>query len=545
MQATPRIKIGCAALALALIGGACGSDDSSSSSDDTADKTQTTPPAAYGGSLVIGTEAEVDSFLPGSARWGSSALFVAKAVYDPLTAFDEDGVAQPYLAESIEPVDDTFMAWDITLREGITFHDGAPLDADALLVNLQQVMIESALTKNVFRPVESVEVTGPLTVRVNLKTPWAHLPGVLANQTGFIVSPTMYETDNTTEPLGTGPFVYESWEPDVEFVAKRYEDYWQSDAEGNKLPYLDQVTFHPTPDATSRLQALEAGDLSLIQSQSATQIEDFENGDIPGGITVLLDESEGTEENVIFNCTTGVFSDPALRRAAAHAVDRQSMVDDLFGGIYVVANGPFGEDSGWGQATEYPGYDPELATEEVDAWKAANGGSAPSVTVSVLPGTENDLIARYLQEQWEAVGFDVEIATLEEAAGTSAMVSGDFEALIFSFWDRPDPDGLYHYWYGDPESSLLNFANYESQTVNDALDKARAIENRDERQAEYQKIWDEFAAEVPMLFLYHVRWALAFQDSIYGVGEFTLPSGQPAQPIVYGNTFLTGVWTTG
>lgn len=529
------------ALALATLAGACGSDDGESS-DQQATTSTTAPDAVRGGVLVVGTEGEVDSFLPATARWSSSALMVAKAVMDPLTAFDAEGNAQPYLAESLTP-NESFTEWVITVREGVTFHNGQPLDGEALRVNLQQVMIESPLTSNVFKPVESVETLDERSVKVVLTTAWPHLPIVFANQTGFIVAPEQYDEGLTNQPIGTGPFEYVSWEPDNRFEAKRNTEYWQMAPDGEPLPYLDGVTFRPITDPSSRLAGLEGADLNLIQTQAASQIVDFANGDIPDGVNVLLDESEGTEANIIFNTETGPFSSVDLRRAAAHAVDRQAMVDGLFEGYFDVANAPFSPDSGWGTTDEFPGFDLEAAKAGVAAWSEANGGAEPSVTVTVLPSPENLLIGNYVKEQWDAVGIKTSIKTVEEAAGTAAMVGGDFEALVFSFWDRPDPDALYHYW--DKDSTLINFSRYRSDTLNDALDRGRALPDRESRVPIYEEVWDEFADQVPMLWLYHTQWALAYRENVWGVGAFTLPDGQKGQPMTYGNTFLTSVFISG
>ncbi len=111
--------------------------------------------------------------------------------------------------------------------------------------------------------------------------------------------------------------------------------------------------------------------------------------------------------------------------------------------------------------------------------------------------------------------------------------------MLWSFWDRPDLDALYHYLYSD---STLNFPKYRSATVDQALDAGRPIPGKEDRQPLYQPIWDEYGEQVPIIWLYHIKWALAWRDGLYGVGDFTLPSGQKAQPITYGNTFLTGVW---
>jgi peptide/nickel transport system substrate-binding protein len=532
-------------VALGLVASACGGDDESSDpGPDGGTEAPDAPAPQTGGTLAVGLEAEIDNFLPANGRWSPSGLMVAKAVYDPLAAMDAEGVPRPYLAESIDP-DDTFTTWTITLREGISFHDGTPLDAAALKANLDKV-IASALTSSVFGPVDTdrpdggVEITGDLEVTVHLETAWAHLPVVLTNQTGFIVSPAQYEAgDGAEHPVGTGPFVFESWERDREVRVDRNDAYWQTDADGNALPYLTEITFATAPDATSRLDGLQAGDFNLIHTQAANQIIDLDQDGPPEGTRVLIDESEGTEANVMFNSETGAFSDVRLRRAASHALDREVLVRDLFEGYFTVADGPFREESGFGTIENLPEFDLEAAKAEVESWKADNGGASPQVTLTVLPSPENTIMGQYISEQWQAAGIETTLSTVDETAGTAAMVNGTFEAVLWSFWDRADPDALYHYIHGD---SFLNFPNYYSDATDNALDEGRGITDPALRKAAYEKMWNDWGENAPILWLYHSTWAVAFADNVWGVGEFTLPSGERALPINYGQTWLTGVY---
>lgn len=537
-----------AALLMAAIGVmasvATGCSSTSNDSKATQSSTTTAPPPRTGGKIVVGTAGEIDGFLPSQSRWTASALMDARIVLDPLAAFDENGAAQPYLAEAFIPSSD-FRQWDIKIRPNVEFHDGEKCDAEAIKINLDAVST-SGLTGPALRPIDRTEVIDPLTVRVYMKTPWAHLPLVLTNQTGFIIAPNQLKAADATKPVGTGPWQLKEWTKGARLVATRWDKYWQTDAQGNRLPYLAEVETRPLPDPQSRTQGLAAGDLNLIHTDSPDQVIDYaKNGGGPG-INVLIDTSQGTEQTVMFNNSKGPFTDENLRRAAAYALDRQGLVDTLYQGFFEVANGPFTKDSVWGDSDKMPGYDPDQARRLVNEYKEAHGGQAPKVKITVVASTDFLQIAQWVQQHWNEVGFETEIDSIDETQGTLKLVSGDFEAMLFNFWDRPDPDGLSTYWYGanvaGPTGIGLNFARYASDVVDRALDAGKESNDEAFRVGEYHKVWDDFAEHVPYIWLYHTKWVIAYQDTYFGVGNFTLPNGQKAIPMSWGNLFLTGVY---
>lgn len=148
----------------------------------------------------------------------------------------------------------------------------------------------------------------------------------------------------------------------------------------------------------------------------------------------------------------------------------------------------------------------------------------------------------------ERAGFDAKVETVEEKVGTVKLVTGGFEAVAFNFYDRPDPDALFHYWVsssiGGPGKIGLNLAKYGSPVVDGAFDAARASNDETVRVAEYQKVWADFAENVPVIWLYHTQWVIAYDNSVKNVGNLTYPgtSGAKVEPITWGNTFLTNVW---
>src|ERR1035437_3802978 len=141
-----------------------------------------------GGSVVIGTTAEIDGFFPPNNHWDNNGFLYANAVYDPLTAVAADGSIKPYLAQSMIP-NSSYTAWTLTLRPGITFHDGSPLTATVVKNNFDALKA-SALTGIALQAVKSATVTGLLTLVYNCSPALVDFPAGLATQVGYVVGQT-------------------------------------------------------------------------------------------------------------------------------------------------------------------------------------------------------------------------------------------------------------------------------------------------------------------------------------------------------------------
>jgi peptide/nickel transport system substrate-binding protein len=534
-------------LAVALSGAACSSpDDTASNAEPTA--ASATPHA--GGRLIVGLAADSDGFLPTINRWSSPTLFIARTVFDPLAAVDENGVTQPYLAKSFT-ANATFTEWRINLRPNIHFHDKQPLNAQAVVIHFDAAK-RSSVTSKAIDDFSDVTAENDLTVLIRTTRPWAHLPDLLASQLGFLPSPRMYADDAkdpASNPVGTGPFVFRSWKQNDHLIVERNTDYWRTAPDGAKLPYLNQIDFRPVPSDEERSARLRSGDLDVVQTESYPELISFERearANPDGRIRALIDTSEGTEANVAFNTQTGPFTDRNLRLAAAYAVDRKGLVRDMFDNYYEVANGPFTEASPWGHSDKMPTYFPERARQLIADWKRTHSNKAPKFTFSVSEVADNVPVAQRLAQAWKDVGFDVDLRSSEEKKFTVEMVTGTVDALLFRFWAKNDPDGLYHYLVGKnvvPKGEIgLNYSRYRSAVVDDALNVGRESTDLNVRKAAYQRLWDDLAENVPILWLYHTRWVIAYQSKVQGLGTITLPDGARAERISWGNLFLTTTW---
>jgi peptide/nickel transport system substrate-binding protein len=251
-------------LGVLLIAASC-TESESNTSQTTGTVTLPAPVEATGeiltgGEITIGIVSETNSWYPPEAEWAFAAgEVVADAFYETLFTRTGTGELIPHLAASDAVPNTDATQWSVTLRPGITFHDGTPLDADSL-VEMGELWDEGRFAT----PGEGVETTtkvDDLTVTYGLYDPDPAFVATLAVRRGAAFSPTAARAfgDSAGEhPVGTGPFVFQSWTRDSQLVATRNPNYWQDG------PYLDKVTFRVLVDINSRMASLESGDIDVI-----------------------------------------------------------------------------------------------------------------------------------------------------------------------------------------------------------------------------------------------------------------------------------------
>ena len=361
--------------------GACGSSPTSSSETEggNAGVVEETSGAQTGGNLVYGLEAESDGWNPSNSKWAPSGLMVAHAVFDTLTAYDADLNAQPFLAEKLTPNAD-YTQWTITLRPNITLHNGRPVDSEVVKANFEYLKA-STLTSSAFEPVDSFATSGPLDVVVNMNRPWVNYPFSLATQIGVVSDPDWLASGAKDDPIGTGPFVFQQWIPDSKLIVTKNANYWQTDEQGTRLPYLDEVEFRPLPDNDSRSASLEAGGIDAMMTSDPNQILRFKPLAEKDEFQVFNDVIGETAESFVqLNTMAPPFDDPDACRALAPATDTKAYVDVQTRGLNEPARGPFAPTSPWYTDTAYPEYDKQAAKDLVEKVKARTVASSRSAS---------------------------------------------------------------------------------------------------------------------------------------------------------------------
>jgi ABC-type transport system substrate-binding protein len=424
------------------------------------------------GQLRVGIVVEPVSLDPHNYQAGGIDLAIIDQVTDGLVAFDQEMNIIPQLATEWEWEDDTTLRF--TLREGVSFTDGTPWNAEAAKANLDR-MAEAETVASYYGRLESTEVVDEHTVRLTLGEPYAPFLGNLAAPVGGMVSPAAVEAagdDFAREVVGAGPYQLSEWVPRERLVLERNPNYW------GEAPLTEEIIFRPIPEEGTRMLAFQSGELDAIQSPAPADVPALEADDqfaivrTPQLRNLWLGMVQGNEtlENL------------ALRQAIAHAINREELVQFVAEGLVDEAQGLFPDALVDLSDVAYP-YDPERAQELL-----AEAGYDGEVIQLWAPegryfrGTE---IAEAIQAQLTAVGINTELQTWEWAAYNEEILNHS-QQLWIQGWGflTGDPDVIRALLYTDGPFNSFNLSNEQVDALFD-----QGIEVTDE--AERQAIYDE------------------------------------------------------
>ncbi len=554
-------------VAFTLVATACGDGNSENNTvtdntepverlygDDDNDGATSTSEAQYGGSISVALEAETDNWLPGMGQLTvNSAMTVSRTFFDPLTMLNGDDEVVPFLAESVEP-NSNLDVWTVTLRDGVRFHDGSRLDAETLVWNFDTLHnIEGSNTAGTINDygIDEVEATGALTVEYRLSSPNSGFPAALRNSLGLPVSRQSYEEmgrDAFAEaPVGTGPFVFQSWTRDDRLVVTRNDRYWRSDEDGNQLPYLDQITFFPIADEDSRYQSLAADSVQVmmtLRGSNAKQVIDLaEERNYRADLTVT--NSSGSS---IFNTQRPPVDDVRVRRALVAASDGDSVAfilgDD---GLVPNNNQFFSPENQWYSdvaAAAYPsadGPDVDLAEElladyidDPDRSDGRNPGDPIEIEYACPPDPSLLEIGQLYQDLWGNLGgggmVEISLRQVQQPELIGNALSGDY---MINCWrsgaDEGDPLVTFQSWFSDPSTNPLNFTNFTHPEIDEAIEELRTSTDFEVRYAAAERI-NVIANENSIL-----TWATAtphvigWRDDLNGFTSWVMPNGDPGR----------------
>lgn len=539
------------AAAFSLIAASCGGDDDAAEPGDepegaAPDISEQGDPVE-GGSITVGLEAETSGWLPGSGNFANSGVTVAFAIYDPLARLDENGEIQPYLAESIESSED-LTEWTVKLREGIEFHDGTPLNSEAMKTVFDEYLKDPAAnTAGALEGVE-MEIVDDLTFTYVLDSPNSGFADNLGLAIGWPFSPTAAAAageDAGSQPVGTGPFVFESWERDNQLVVTKNENYWQ-----DGLPYLDEIVFRPIPDEDTRLSSLASGDIDVLQTLRQASV--LRARDIDG---VDSYEALGNTTGVnIFNTTRPPLDDVRVREALVRAADQEQVIEVQGGtGAVPPSTQIFSEDDPyWSEAVAeaWPTYDPEAASdliaEYVDDPDRSDGkppGSPVSFRYDCLPEPALVDMAQLYQSLWGAIGVDVELRQVEQATHVTEAISGDYDAKCFRAGLNRDPYPTLRDAF--TEESNINFTRFTDPSIDENLERLAASSDLEERQALVEEISMTVNENFPMNYHGSTLSVLAARDVVKNLDGWTFPDGTVGSGVPGATTMWAFVWTTG
>jgi peptide/nickel transport system substrate-binding protein len=548
-----RLLLLLATLLLALGLAACGGDDDDEAggSGDTSGATDTEGGGgAPGGDLVFGTAAD-PVVLDGALVSDGESLRAIDQIYESLVSLQPGTTElEPGLAESWEISDDG-LSYTFTLRQGVTFHDGEPFNAEAVCYNYDrwynfagplQNPSASYYWQTVFGGFaeydpdsgapedsyfDSCEAPDEYTAVINLTKPSSAILGALSLSNFSIASPKALEeygandgtvdedgvfqptgTFGTEHPIGTGPFKFDSWERGTRLTLVRNDDYWGEPAN------LDSLVFTPIPDNAARLQALQAGDIQgydLVEPQDIPTIEGDSN-------LQILDRPAFNVGYVGINQAIPPMDQLEVRQAIAHGLDRQGVVDAFYGGRGQVATQFMPpEVIGYADDVTTYEYDPEMSKQllqdagldlpvEIEFWYPSD------VSRPYMPDPKRNFEA--FKASLEQSGFKVTPKTAPWSPDYLGQVDEGNAQVYLLGWtgDFGDPDNFIGTFFQTAQPAW----GFENQEIFDILDEAETETDLDARTQLYEEANRMIMDFLPGVPYVNTEPALAFQADVQG-----------------------------
>lgn len=418
----------------------------SSTAEASSTATEATPLA--GGTVNIPITDDPTT-LQGWMMRNSNESVIAPVIYETLLAYDETGAPQPYLLESFE-ADAAALTYTMVVRDGITFQDGTPLDAEAVKWNLDYYKENGVLTGSYFNYVDRVEVVDEKTVVVYMSS-WDALFNYGLARTCFICSPKSVETlgpDGFNEaPVGTGAFQVTKWVHGEGVYTEKYDGYWGGQ------PYLDGINFMIYSSTATQQAALEVGDLDIMNLSGDAITADALAAK---GYTMTSAAIPATGYTLCFNSkASSPLTDVRVRQAIAYAVDTDAINQALLGG------GKYGASSTqWALAssTEYtdiPGYGYDI--EKAKSLLAEAGyDQGFELTINFQVGDFAKSVCQIIQAELAEVGVTVTLNQVEVA--NYANYLGEWEGILFH------PMGLSNGQFSQVAANMIPGARFGSET---------------------------------------------------------------------------------
>ena len=470
-------------------------------------------PAAPPGYLVVGLENGPITLDPRFAT-DATAAQIGDVLFDGLTRLDSQSRRLPHLAAAWETPDDRTYVFH--LQEGFRFADGQPVtaaDVQATYDSVRDARSQSP-KRQALDPIEAVDVLDPLTVRFRLRQPFA--PFMEESGLG-VLSARQIATAPTrplAEPLGSGPFQLTEFTLDERVVAARNDSYPLG------RPRLAGVIFKVVPDAVSRVLELKRGSLDLVQNG----IEPDTLGWVRAQPGLRVMTSPGTTFQYIgINLRDPPLADVRVRRAIAHAIDRDAIVDTILKGLATVATGLL-PPLHWAYDPHVPtyAYNPKRAKQLLDlaGYPDPDGdGPAPRFHLSYKTTTVElrRRIAEVLQGQLAQVGIALDIRSYEWATFYNDIRRGDFQLYSLAWVGIEDPDIYYQTCHSSQIPPLGNNRGYfQEETVDQLTEAARRAADLDERRRLYAEVQRRVAQLLPVIPLWWTTNVAAMNRRLQG-----------------------------
>lgn len=485
--------------------------------------TETSPPSTAQPSsraLIVGLADAPVSLDPADHRNRTSET-VIRNMFDGLMTRDTRSGVHLDLAESMTLVDEQTL--EIQLRQGVLFHDGVEMTADDVVFTFERIITENAIEfpephssprRGLIAPLESIEKTGTYSVVMNFSGPWPPMMQLLVHQQ---IIPKHYLDEVGTEgfvahPIGTGPFMFVEGQLDEQVVLERFDDYWGGapDLKPVGPACVSGAIFRVIPEASTRVAALLAGEVDIIQAVPSELVDTLAQ---TPGIQVL--SAPGTSPLWMeMNVNKPPFDDVRVRQAMNYAVDKDLIVDAIYGGRAVPLPGPLSPFNNFVNTSlsPYP-YNPDkaLALLADAGWVDSDDDgildkNGEPLTFTLDTTESQRPLAEALAGLLREIGIDASVRFWEYSVVKPLLLAGERTAFLDSWGDSAfDPVGHFEAkWHGFKEGTPYgrgNFSTYNNERVNELIMLGEVTSDVAARQRIYDEAQELVYEEAPAVFL--------------------------------------------
>jgi peptide/nickel transport system substrate-binding protein len=447
-------------------------------------------PAGAQGTIRIALGTTLSQLDPAKTTIGDEYVYV-HLVFNGLSRIDPDMSVKPDLAESWTASDD-LKTWTFKLRQGVKFHHGRVLDSEDVVATVKRILdpATGSRARTNLTMVETVEAVDPLTVRFKLNQSYAGFADIFADRQMRIVAKDKL-ADLSTQPIGTGPFVFKSWSPGDRLELAKNPDYFEK-----AMPKLDGVTLRIIPESAARIAALESGAIDIVWSMPYESVDKFKNHP-----TVRADGiSTPTWDGVILNNDRPPFNDVRVRKALALTIDKAAIVElALFGQ---------GDPTFSPIPPSHPYFNKSLPVPAPDIAQAkkllAEAGYPNGFDVPMQVPQEREQRVRVgvaVRDMARAAGIRINVERVPFASYT-ANVAGKAQMYVDGYFARPTIDTAIYPFYHSSGSWNKQLWLYKDARVDQILDDARKTNDEAARKALFERFQAVVEETVPGIIAY-------------------------------------------
>lgn len=478
-----------------------------------------------GGTLTVGLSADPDKLDP-TLSSSLYSRYVFQNSCEKLYDINASGDTVPLLASAGPKISDDGLTYTFDVKQGIKFADGTDFNAAAVVKTLQRNMtLSGSARKSELKAVKDVKAVGDYTVEISLSQPYAPLTAVLADRAGMIMSPAALdkEGDNfANAPVCVGAFKVTDRVPSTSITLEKDPNYYDA-----ANVHLDKIVYKIIKDPSIRAQNLKSGDVQVadnlapqdvasLKSDSSLSLMSVESLGYQG-IHINIANSNGVGKTGS-QIDTPIAKDKTIRQAFDMAIDRDKLVESLFGGLYSKACSFIADSSPYASAESKtcPTYDPAKAKQMLES----AGVTIPyPVKIQVTNTSTNLQLIQAIQAQAKEAGFDVQIDQVEYTSLLSNLDQGKYDDAAQMGWSgRVDPDGNVTSFFST--GAAMNYTGYSNTQVDDLLKQATAITDKAKRADLYGQVAKLMREDAPYIYLYRQRYLTGVSTKVAGVDVY-------------------------